>query len=95
MVREVSARDEEQRTYVSPDGRRCPERSFLELHHHDTPYARGGAATADNLRIMCHAHNALFAERDFGREFMQSKLLNARLRKRDQANELVLRGEQT
>ena len=88
VVREVHARDGEQCTFVSSDGRRCPERGFLELHHHDTPYAHGGPATTANLRTMCHTHNALLAERDFGRAFIQSKLLHARLRKRDGANGL-------
>lgn len=81
VVREVHARDGGQCTFVSSDGRRCRERGFLELHHHDTPYARGGGPTADNLRIVCRAHNALFAERDFGAAFMQAKLAAARSRR--------------
>jgi len=47
--------------------RRCAARDWLEDHHHDTPYALGGAATADNLRLACRAHNALHTELDFGR----------------------------
>ena len=91
VVREVHARDGEQCSFVSSDGRRCPERGFLELHHHDRPHARGGGATTANLRIVCRTHNALFAEWDYGRAFIHSKLLHARLRKRDQANGLVSR----
>lgn len=73
VVREVYERDGGQCTFVSSNGRRCAARGFLELHHHETPYARGGAATAANLRTVCRAHNGLFADRDFGRAFMQSK----------------------
>jgi hypothetical protein len=65
VMREVHQRDGGQCTFVSPDGKRCCERGFLEFHHH-VPYGRGGKATADNLRLACRAHNALFAERDFG-----------------------------
>jgi hypothetical protein len=86
VVREVYERDGGRCTFVSPNGRQCTERGFLELHHHETPYARGGAATAANLRTVCRAHNMLFGERDFGRGFMQSKVADARLRKRKRNN---------
>jgi hypothetical protein len=79
VMREVHQRDGGQCTFVSPDGKRCCERGFLEFHHH-VPYGRGGEATADNLRLACRAHNALFAERDFGTGYMRSKLLHARAR---------------
>ena len=77
VVREVHQRDGGQCTFVSQDGKRCCERGFLERHH-SVPYARGGRATADNLKLVCRAHNALFAERDFGRSYMHAKLLQAR-----------------
>jgi DNA mismatch repair ATPase MutL len=73
VVREVHQRDAGQCTFISADGKRCAERGFLELHHHELPYARGGEATIENLRLVCRAHNALFAERDFGRTWMRSK----------------------
>jgi hypothetical protein len=78
VVREVHQRDAGQCTFVSSDGKRCAERGFLELHHHDRPYARGGKATVENLRLVCRAHNALFAERDFGRALMRSKRMQTR-----------------
>jgi 5-methylcytosine-specific restriction endonuclease McrA len=78
VVREVYERDAGQCTFVSADGKRCSERGFLELHHHDRPYARGGEATVENLRLVCSAHNALFAERDYGRQFMRTKLMQTR-----------------
>jgi hypothetical protein len=77
VVREVYERDQGQCSFVSQSGQRCSARGFLELHHHETPFARGGTATADNLRLMCRAHNALQAERDYGRRFMQDKLGDA------------------
>jgi hypothetical protein len=88
VVREVHERDLGQCTFVSSDGKRCSERGFLEFHHHDVPYAKGGEATAANIRLACRVHNALFAERDFGRTFMRSKLLHARERT-DQTSEVV------
>jgi hypothetical protein len=72
VVREVHQRDSGQCTFVSVNGKRCSERGFLEVHH-EMPYARGGTATPDNLRLVCRSHNALFADRDFGREFMLAK----------------------
>jgi hypothetical protein len=80
VIREVHQRDAGQCTFMSPAGKRCCERGFLEFHHHDVPYGRGGKATADNLRLACRAHNALLAERDFGTAYMRSKLLHARAR---------------
>jgi hypothetical protein len=80
VIREVYQRDGGQCTFVSQDGKRCCERGFLELHHHDVPHGRGGKATADNLRLTCRVHNALFAERDFGTGYMRFKLLHARVR---------------
>jgi hypothetical protein len=78
VVREVYARDGSRCTFVSSDGKRCSERGFLELHHHDVPFGRGGEPTADNMKLVCRAHNALFAERDYGVRFMRFKQLQAR-----------------
>lgn len=69
VKREVVARDGERCSFVAPDGRRCHERGRLEFHH-DRPFACGGAATVENIRLLCRSHNALMAERDFGRAFM-------------------------
>ena len=80
VIREVYERDSGQCTFVSSDGKRCCERGFLEFHHHDVPYGRGGKATTDNLRLACRAHNGLFAERDFGTAHMRFKVLHARAR---------------
>jgi 5-methylcytosine-specific restriction endonuclease McrA len=79
VVREVYTRDAEQCSFVSPEGRRCASRGFLELQH-EKPHACGGLPTPENLKILCRSHNALMAERDFGRAFIQERLSRARRR---------------
>ena len=70
--REVWQRDGSRCAYVDSQGRRCRATAFLELHHIN-PHALGGPPTAVNLTLRCHAHNALAAEQDFGRDFVQAK----------------------
>jgi 5-methylcytosine-specific restriction endonuclease McrA len=72
VLREVFARDGGQCTFVTADGRRCAERGMLEVHH-VRAFAHGGRATVGNLKLVCRVHNGLFAERDFGDEFMRFK----------------------
>jgi hypothetical protein len=59
-------------TFVSITGGRCRSRQFLEFDHVE-PFARGGRATVDNIRLRCRAHNQYAAECIFGREFMREK----------------------
>ncbi len=61
----VYKRDEGCCSFVSPSGRRCESRRFLELHHEE-PYARGGAHTESCLTLRCRLHNDLAAIDDFG-----------------------------
>jgi 5-methylcytosine-specific restriction endonuclease McrA len=68
--RATSQRDRRQCTFVADDGRRCTEKTRLEFHH-EKPFARGGASTADNIRLLCSTHNALLAEHDYGREHIE------------------------
>lgn len=75
--RAAFARDEGRCTFVSADGKRCEQRGWLELHHED-PFARGGPATLENIRLMCRPHNRLLAERDYGRAFVQQRIEHAR-----------------
>jgi 5-methylcytosine-specific restriction endonuclease McrA len=75
--RQVLARDGEQCSYVSSDGRRCQQRERLQFHHR-LPYARGGAATPANIQLLCQAHNALWAERDFGPELILQRIAQRR-----------------
>ena len=69
VMREVHQRDGGRCTYVSPDGRRCNARHFLEYDHID-PVALGGKSIATNLRLRCHAHNQLTARQDFDPEYI-------------------------
>jgi hypothetical protein len=91
--REVFARDGLRCTYVSPDGRRCTARAFLELDHAE-PRGLGGNDRADNLRVRCRAHNQLWAEQAYGREhverqrhFCQQKRTRPRKQKRSRPAE--------
>ena len=70
--REVWKRDGGCCTYVSESGRRCPARSRLEFDH-VLEVARGGQASASNIRLRCRAHNQHGAECTFGTEFMRGK----------------------
>ena len=62
---EAWRRDGGQCGFVSADGHRCTERTFLEFHH-VIPYARGGRATIDNISLRCRRHNQYEAELVFG-----------------------------
>lgn len=62
--RAVWARDGARCAFVGGE-RRCSERGFLELHH-VVPYARGGAATEENIQLRCRAHNQFESEQIFG-----------------------------
>ena len=64
--RAVWLRDGGQCAFVGPDGHRCGERGFLELHH-IVPFAAGGPNTVANIALRCAAHNRHEAVRDFGR----------------------------
>ncbi len=70
--RAVWERDEGRCTFVSITGGRCRCRRYIELDH-VVPFARGGNATVENLRLRCSAHNQYEAERVFGADFMKRK----------------------
>ncbi len=70
--RAVRERDGARCTFVDERGQRCRETALLEFHH-EQPFVHGGPATAANLHLRCRAHNALAAERDFGRGFVQKR----------------------
>jgi 5-methylcytosine-specific restriction endonuclease McrA len=67
--RQVWERDQGRCTFVSDEGRRCDATHRLELHH-EIPFARGGPATAANVRVVCRLHNDLLARQDYGDEHM-------------------------
>ncbi|HEY3666173.1 MAG TPA: hypothetical protein VGL19_09245 [Polyangiaceae bacterium] len=72
VQREIAVRDGLRCSYVSASGCRCSARAFLQIHHEEA-WARGGAATATNLRLLCASHNRLLAERDFGASFVAER----------------------
>jgi hypothetical protein len=65
--RAVVKRDGQRCAFVGEDGHRCEARAFLQFHH-QRAWALGGADTAENLSLMCRAHNRLLAERELGAE---------------------------
>jgi HNH endonuclease len=65
VKRGAERRDKGQCAFVSSDGRRCTERTFLEFHH-VIPCAKGGRATIDNISLRCRRHNQYEAELVFG-----------------------------
>ena len=77
VKRQVLDRDSMRCSFISDCGKRCEERGMLEFHH-DEPHARGGACTAENIKLMCRAHNGLLAERDFGPLFMAQRVQETR-----------------
>jgi len=70
--RAVWARDGGRCTFVGQNGHRCEARSRLEFDH-IREVARGGEATAGNIRLRCRPHNQYEAERAFGADFMRHK----------------------
>jgi 5-methylcytosine-specific restriction endonuclease McrA len=67
---EVFERDGGRCSFIGSDGKRCGSRWDLEIDH-IIPYAKGGDNSADNLRLLCAAHNKLEAEQCYGKEFME------------------------
>jgi 5-methylcytosine-specific restriction endonuclease McrA len=65
--RQVWRRDEGRCAFVSADGRRCGATYKLEFHHVH-PYAKGGAATVENISVRCAMHNGFHAVMDFASE---------------------------
>lgn len=75
--RAVRERDGDRCTFVSEGGHRCESRTRLEFDH-VVPFARGGAATVEGIRLRCRTHNQYEAERAFGAEFMAKKRVESR-----------------
>jgi HNH endonuclease len=73
VKRQIAARDGLRCTFVGSDGQRCTATKFTQIHHEE-PWARGGGETADNLRMLCAAHNRLLAEREFGTELVAERI---------------------
>jgi 5-methylcytosine-specific restriction endonuclease McrA len=69
IQRAVRERDGDRCRYLDTQGRRCKERHWLQFHHRH-PFGLGGEHSAENIRLMCRAHNAYLAECDYGTEAM-------------------------
>ncbi|MBI4040762.1 MAG: HNH endonuclease, partial [Deltaproteobacteria bacterium] len=68
---EVWKRDEGKCTYQSPEGKRCNERAYLEVDHIE-PFALGGKAELENLRLLCSTHNRYRAQLTFGKQWRRA-----------------------
>lgn len=56
VARAVVQRDQAQCTEINPDGSRCPEKRFTDIHH-IKPKCHGGTDTPENLTVLCHHHH--------------------------------------
>ena len=65
VKRAVWLRDLGRCAFVGTNGRRCPERGFLEFHHVQ-PHAVGGEASVGNVQLRCRCHNGYEARVFFG-----------------------------
>lgn len=70
---EIRQRSQDQCEFRSADSQRCESRSGLEFDH-ITPYAKGGATEAGNLRHLCKTHNLHQAIEVFGEKRMRQYL---------------------
>lgn len=77
--REVFERDGMQCSFVGENGERCPARALLEIDHVEAR-ALGGSGKAENLRVLCRAHNHDAAERVFGRDYVEARIRSSRAR---------------
>lgn len=75
--RQVVARDGACCAFVGESGHRCGARERLEFHH-KLAWARGGPDTADNLQLLCRAHNRLVAELELGAERVEQAVAERR-----------------
>ena len=78
--RKVLERDGFCCSYVSEDGVRCSARAFLQIDHR-LAWARGGPNALKNLRLLCHAHNQLMAEQEFGETHQRRVIGERRVRR--------------
>jgi hypothetical protein len=56
LRRQVLRRAEFQCEYASADGRRCGQKTGLEIDHR-FPFSWGGEHSAQNLAVLCHSHH--------------------------------------
>jgi hypothetical protein len=69
VKRAVYERDGGRCRFLDEQGRRCTARGVVEFHHRH-PFALGGDHSPGNVSLLCHRHNLLLAEIDYGRVAM-------------------------
>jgi hypothetical protein len=52
----ILLRDHGRCSYQMPNGKRCSERRWLDIHH-IVPLSLGGQTTLDNLKLVCRGHH--------------------------------------
>lgn len=65
LVHDLQIRDRGQCTFVSPDGKQCGAKRFLQFHH-ILAVARGGKDVLENLKTLCSAHHRLIHQNESG-----------------------------
>jgi hypothetical protein len=68
--RVVWHRDNGKCTHVDLQGKRCESKHALQ-YEHIIPFAKGGKTSAENLKLLCPAHNQLSAIHAYGLKKMQ------------------------
>jgi hypothetical protein len=56
ILHQVNLRDQRRCTHVLPDGRRCNQARWIEIHH-KIPVSQGGSNALENLITLCSAHH--------------------------------------
>jgi 5-methylcytosine-specific restriction endonuclease McrA len=70
IKRTVFERDGGRCTFTDERGRRCPESGDVDFDHVEG-FARTRAHRAEDIRLLCRAHNQRAAEKMYGRAFME------------------------
>jgi len=82
VKRAVRKRDGERCVFIDEKGRRCSATGMLEFHHVD-PYGRGGPHTAENVQLVCSAHNRYLAQHAYGAARITHRIAGAAARPRN------------
>jgi len=74
LKQQVWERDEGKCAYVSPQGRRCATKAWLEWDHIKAWGLGGTSHDPGNVRLLCRTHNRLSADQSFGSAFMETTI---------------------
>jgi len=61
ITHQLNLRDQVQCTQITPDGNRCEQRKWLQVHH-IIPISHGGQNELPNLKTLCTAHHQMAHE---------------------------------